>query len=445
MNPRQTALLILQEIETRQAFADVALDRHLQKTDLSDANRRLATELVYGCVRRKRSLDAIIDRLAKKKSQKQPPLLRLILHLGLYQLRHLQQIPPSAAVDTAVELAKQNRLGKLAGVVNGILRQYLRLADSPDAELLQLPENSIQRLAVLHSFPDWMVEFWSRELGLAETEELCQWFNQPPTIHLRVNPLKTSLPEVQLALEKAGVAVSRIPPLPFALKLSGAVGNIRKLPGFHEGWWTIQDASAQLVTYLLNPQPGETIIDVCAAPGGKTTHIAELMGDKGEVFAGDRSSGRLKKLRQNAARLELSSISVVPGDCRELSQFVGRGDRVLLDVPCSGLGTLHRRADARWRQTSENIRELGSLQRELLEVASTWVKSGGVLVYATCTIHPWENDEVIEDFLASHPDWNIEPPPTDFMVPPEAIGWVKVWPHRYCLDGFFMVRLIRAC
>jgi 16S rRNA (cytosine967-C5)-methyltransferase len=442
MNPRQTALLILQEIETRQAFADVALDRHLQKTDLSDANRRLATELVYGCVRRKRSLDAIIDRLAKKKSQKQPPLLRLILHLGLYQLRHLQQIPPSAAVNTTVELAKENRLGKLAGVVNGILRQYLRLADLPDAELLQLPENPVGRLAVLHSFPDWIVEFWSRQLGLAETEELCQWFNQPPTIHLRVNPLKTSLPEVEVALEKVGVAVSRIPPLPFALKLTGAVGNIRKLPGFHEGWWMVQDASAQLVTYLLNPQPGETIIDVCAAPGGKTTHIAELMGDKGEVFAGDRSPSRLKKLRQNAARLELSSISTVPGDCRELTQFVGRGDRVLLDVPCSGLGTLHRRADARWRQTSENIRELGSLQRELLETASTWVKSGGVLVYATCTIHPWENDEVIEDFLASHPDWSIEPPPTDFMVPPEAIGWVKVWPHRYHLDGFFMVRLI---
>lgn len=442
MNPRQTALLILQEIETRQAFADVALDRHLQKTNLRDADRRLATELVYGCVRRRRSLDAIIDRLAKKNSQKQPPLLRLILHLGLYQLRYLQQIPAPAAVDTTVELAKKNRFGKLAGVVNGILRQYLRLADSPDAELLQLPENSIGRLAVLHSFPDWMVEFWSRELGLAETEDLCQWFNQPPTIHLRVNPLKISLPEAKLALEKAGVAVSPIPPLPQALKLTGAVGKIQNLPGFNEGWWTVQDASAQLVTYLLNPQPGETIIDACAAPGGKTTHIAELMGDRGEVFAGDRSSSRLKKLRQNAARLEFSSISVVPGDCRELSGFVGRGDRVLLDVPCSGLGTLHRRADARWRQTAEKVRELGSLQRELLEVASTWVKSGGVLVYATCTIHPWENDEVIEDFLASHPDWKIEPPPTDFMVPPEAQGWVKVWPHRYNLDGFFMVRLI---
>ncbi len=234
-NPRQTALLILQEIERRDAYADVALDRYFQKTDLTDANRRLATELVYGCVRRKRSLDAIIDRLAKKNSQQQPPLLRLILHLGLYQLRYLQQIPPSAAVNTSVELAK-NRCGKLAGVVNGILRQYLRLGDSPDAQLLQLPENSIQRLAVLHSFPDWMVEYWSRQLGFAETEELCNWFNQPPTIHLRVNSLNISLPEVEVALEEAGVAVSRIPPLPYALKLTGAVGNIQKLPGFHEGF-----------------------------------------------------------------------------------------------------------------------------------------------------------------------------------------------------------------
>ncbi|NEP46618.1 MAG: 16S rRNA (cytosine(967)-C(5))-methyltransferase, partial [Okeania sp. SIO2H7] len=241
-----------------------------------------------------------------------------------------------------------------------------------------------------------------------------------------------------------GVAVSELPPLPFALKLTGAVGNIKNLPGFNEGWWTVQDSSAQLVTYLLNPQPGEIVIDACAAPGGKTTHIVELMGDKGEVWAGDRSSSRLKKLRQNIARLELNSISVVEGDCREWSRFVGRGDRVLLDVPCSGLGTLHRRADARWRQTPENVRELASLQRELLEVASTWVKSGGVLVYATCTIHPWENDRVIEDFLASHSCWKVEPPPADFMVSPEAEGWVKVWPHRYNLDGFFMVCLRRC-
>ena len=441
MNPRQTALVVLQEIERRQAFADVALDRHLKKTDLSDPDRRLLTELVYGCVRRKRSLDALIDRLGKKNSRQQPPQLRLILHLGLYQLRYLQQIPPSAAVNTTVELAKQNRFGKLSGVVNGILRQYLRLDGRADGELLQLPENPVGRLAVLHSFPDWIVEFWNQQLGLAETEELCDWFNQPPTIHLRVNPLKTSLQEVELALERSGVAASRIPPLPQALKLTGAVGNIQKLPGFNEGWWTVQDASAQLVTYLLNPQPGETIIDACAAPGGKTTHIAELMGDRGKIWAGDRAVSRLKKLKQNASRLELTSISTLAGDCREFGQLVNTGDRVLLDVPCSGLGTLHRRADARWRQTAENIQELATLQKQLLETASTWVKSGGVLVYATCTIHPSENDRIIEDFLASHPDWNVEPPPADFLVSPEAEGWIKVWPHRHNMDGFFIVCL----
>lgn len=444
MNPRQTALTVLQEIERRQAFADVALDRHLKKTDLSDPDRRLLTELVYGCVRRKRSLDALIDRLGKKNSRQQPPQLRLILHLGLYQLRYLQQIPPSAAVNTTVELAKENRFSKLAGVVNGILRQYLRLDGSADAELLQLPENPVGRLAVLHSFPDWIVEFWNQQLGLAETEELCHWFNQPPTIHLRINPLKTSLQEVETALEQAGVAACRIPPLPQALKLTGAAGKIQKLPGFNEGWWTVQDASAQLVTYLLNPQPGETIIDACAAPGGKTTHIAELMGDRGKIWAGDRAASRLKKLKQNASRLELTSISTLAGDCREFGQLVNTGDRVLLDVPCSGLGTLHRRADARWRQTAENIQELATLQKELLETASTWVKSGGVLVYATCTIHPSENDLIIEDFLASHPDWNIQPPPADFMVSPEAEGWIKVWPHRHNMDGFFIVCLKRS-
>lgn len=437
-NPRQLAFIILQEIYRKQTFADVTLDKHLKKNDLIDANRRLVTELVYGCVRRQRSLDAIIDQLGKKKSLQQHPHLRIILHIGLYQLSYLEKIPESAVVNTTVELAKQNKFAKLAGFINGLLREYIR-----QNLTIIIPENPVQKLGVSYSFPDWIVEYWIEKLGLTEAEELCSWFNLYPSIDLRINPLKISVEEVEIAIKNTGISVSKIYKFPQALRLTGAVGQIQKLPGYHEGWWSIQDSSAQLVCYLLNPQPGEIIIDACAAPGGKTTHIGELMGDNGQIFAIDKAASRLKKLESNAERLQLKSISISTGDSRNLPEFINHADRVLLDVPCSGLGTLHRRADARWRQTLENIGELAKLQSELLETSAKWVKPGGVLVYATCTIYPLENEGVIEEFLANNSEWEIEAPTVDFIVSPCREGWIKVWPHREQMDGFFMVKLKR--
>jgi len=273
----------------------VALDRWLHKAKLAGGDRSLVTELVYGKVRRRRSLDKIIDMLAKKPASKQNPDLRIILHLGLYQLGYLSQIP-AAAVDRTVELAKENRLGGLAGFVNSLLRQYIRHQEKGE---WQLPENLVERLGVLHSYPDWIIELWLEQLGETETEQLCQGLNKPPTIDIRVNILRST---------------------------------IRELPGFQEGWWMVQDSSAQLVTYLLDPQPDEVVIDARAAPGGKTTHIAELMGDRGTVWACDRSASRLKKLTQNCDRLNLQSIKICAEDIRNLEKFTNIADRVLLDV-----------------------------------------------------------------------------------------------------------------
>ena len=523
-NPRQIAFLALREVHRRGAFADAALDRAFGNSQLNDLDRRLVTELVYGSVRRMRSIDFIIDKLATKKSSQQPPELRTILHLGLYQLEYLNQIPPSAAVNTTVQLAKENGFSGLSSFVNGLLRKYTRLtpptppyqggaksvANSPEqaetkttsnsspyqdgagggvnspeqaetktpptspyqggaksvanfpeqAETkttsnsppyqggaggglysLKLPENPVQRLGILHSFPDWLVELWLEQIGETETEKLCEWFNQSPTIDLRINPLKSSIAQIETAFKSQNISVSRIPHLPQALRLNGTIGAIQNLPGYSEGWWTIQDSSAQLVTHLLGPQPGETIIDACAAPGGKTTHSAELMQDEGTIYACDKTASRLKKLKENADRLQMKSIKIHTGDSRHFPEFVNLADRVLLDAPCSGLGTLHRRADARWHHTPENIQQQSQLQSELLANAATFVKSGGVLVYATCTIHPLENETVIRSFLDSNPHWQIEPPTIDLPVQPSPEGWVKVWPHRHHMDGFFMVRL----
>ncbi|MCU0569285.1 MAG: 16S rRNA (cytosine(967)-C(5))-methyltransferase [Oculatellaceae cyanobacterium Prado106] len=505
---RQLAFLALRAIQ-RGAFADVALDRILQPGTLSESDRRLCTELVYGTVRRQRTLDALIDQLATKSAQQQPPDLRLILHLGFYQLRYLNHIPPSAAVDTTVELAKQNGLKGLAGVVNGLLRRYVRssgksedrvenaiapqaspassrdatenaakdpaanaaedaskdatdaandaaedaakdAAEDPQviqaADPLQLPQSDIERLGILHSYPDWIVAVWLEQFGLEVTEQLCQWFNRSPHIDLRVNPLRTSIEEVEAAMQSAGVTVQRVPPLPQALRLMQSAGNIQHLPGFAEGWWTVQDCSAQLVSYLVEPLPGETVIDACAAPGGKTTHLAELMQDQGLILACDRQASRLKKLQENATRLQLHSIQIQAEDSRDRPQFQAMGDRVLLDAPCSGLGTLHRHADARWRQTPTSVQELATLQTELLHETATWVKPGGTLVYATCTLHPQENEQIIETFLTTHPHWQINPPtpphPAAPFVTPQ--GWLKVIPSQQNMDGFFMVRLRRG-
>ncbi|MBW4475904.1 MAG: 16S rRNA (cytosine(967)-C(5))-methyltransferase [Tolypothrix brevis GSE-NOS-MK-07-07A] len=476
INSRQLAFIALREVH-KGAYADVALDRVLQKAKLSQrqsdeelSDRRFVTDLVYGSTRRQRTLDALIDQLGKKKSHQQPAYLRTILHLGLYQLRYLERIPPSAAVNTTVELAKENGFSGLTGFVNGLLREYIRrgvgegergrqgqqgdnsFSHSPHPPLslsspprfpLQLPENPVERLGILHSFPDWIIEVWLKQFGFVETEKLCEWMNQTPVIDLRVNLLRASVEEVETALQLKGVLVKRVPHLPQALRLIGSTGAIPNLPGFSEGWWTVQDSSAQLVSHLLDPQPGEVIIDACAAPGGKTTHIAELMQDKGIIWAGDRTSSRLRKLKENAQRLNLHSIQSYTGDSRNQPQFQNIGDRVLLDAPCSGLGTLHRHADARWRQTPESAQELSTLQKELLAHTSTFVKSNGILVYATCTLHPPENEDVIESFLASHPNWQIEPPdvdsPAELYSAPQ--GWIKVLPHKQEMDGFFMVRL----
>ncbi|CCQ50230.1 16S rRNA (cytosine(967)-C(5))-methyltransferase [Crocosphaera watsonii] len=441
-NARQLALKILLKIDRKNSYTDVALNRALNQSNLSSSDRSLCTELVYGIIRHQRTLDSLIDQLGKKKAQQQPPNLRRILHIGLYQLRYLDHIPPSAAVNTSVDLAKDNKLQRLSGVVNGILRQYIRTTQGNHDPLI-LPNDTLKKLAIQYSFPDWIIETWLQKWGEETTEKMCHWFNQSPNIDIRVNPLKTNLETLQTQLTSAGVNVTPLGRFPCALRLKGKIGTIPTLPGFSQGHWTVQDTSAQLVSYFLDPQPGETIIDACAAPGGKTTHIAELMGDQGTIFACDRTPSRLKKVQENAQRLELNCIETVVGDSRYLQQFINKGDRVLVDVPCSGLGTLHRHPDIRWRQTPENIRELTSLQLEILNQAAQWVKPQGTLVYSTCTLNPPENQEIIQIFLSTHSHWKIEPPNPHWAFSPflTSSQWIQMLPHKQDSDGFFMVKL----
>lgn len=440
-NPRQLALQVLLQVQAG-AYTDVALHRQLEQSSLGGSDRALVTELVCGTVRRQRTLDELINQLGRHPAAQQPPRLRLILRLGLYQLRYLTTMPVAAAVHSTVELAKTEGLGGLSGVVNGILRHYHRLSQQGDP--LRLPDDPPHRaLAIGHSYPDWIAQLWIDQLGYDQGEALAAWFNQTPTLDIRVNRQRASLEQVQQAFEQVGLGLETIADLPSALRLITPAGAVTSLPGYQDGWWSVQDASAQMVGAWLDPQPGETVLDVCAAPGGKATHLAELMADQGQVWACDRTPSRLGKIRVNCDRLGLTSVYPQLTDSTHLSQFHQRADRVLVDVPCSGLGTLHRHADARWRQTPEGLTDLLPLQQALLREAARCVKPGGLLVYSTCTLRPEENQGVVQAFLAQHPDWQIQPPASAWLgCEPE--GWIQMWPHRHHRDGFFMVRLARA-
>lgn len=446
MPPRQLAWQVLLAVGAG-AYADVALERDRQRLPIEGADRALATELAYGAIRQRRLLDAWLDAVGKVPAAKQPPKLRWLLHLGLYQLLFSTRVPASAAVSTTVDLAKRGGLARLAPVANGMLRAVVRRRESlcsqssqsaqspavpPPWAGLVLPKDPSEAFALRHSLPDWLAALLLSWLPSEAAEAFGQACNQPPGLDLRVNPLQTNREALLAALAAVGVEAQPIKGLPAALSLQGRSGELRSLPGYGEGQWCVQDRSAQRVGLLLDPQPGERILDACAAPGGKSTHLAELMRDQGEVWAIDRSEGRLKRVAINAARLGLRCVHTLAADASQLAltrpEWEHRFDRILLDAPCSGLGTLARHADARWRISPEAIAELTALQWQLLVGLLPLLKPGGQLVYATCTVHPAENQQLIDRFLAEHPAWQLEQ------------RW-QIWPGSELGDGFFAARL----
>ena len=432
--PRRLAWDVLQAVAAG-AYADVALERVLRERDLKPSDRGLVTELAYGAIRQRRTLDAWLDRLGKVPAEKQPPKLRWLLHVGLYQLLLMERIPDSAAVNTAVELAKTSKgLARLAPVVNGVLRAALRAREA--GETLPLPNDLPAQLAQAHSLPDWFTQLlieWRGAEGAAAVASAC---NRVPDLDLRVNRLRSSPSQVQKDLAAAGINSEPIVGCPDGLRISGHSGDLRHWPGYAEGHWCVQDCSAQSIAPLLDPQPGDRILDACAAPGGKATHVAELVGDQAEIWAVDRSAGRLKRVAANAARLGLASINALAADAANLleqrPQWRESFQRILIDAPCSGLGTLARHPDARWRVTPQSISGLLPQQQALLDGLLPLLAPQGVLVYATCTIHPDENQKQIQALLKRHPSLCLEQ--ESQLWPDQASGG----------DGFYSAVLKRA-
>ena len=405
MNAREIALLALQATEIKETKSEQSLHRLLEKHKPAKNDSALATELVNGVLRFRLRLDYTIRRSYHHKLNKASPVLRNILRLGTYQLLFLDKIPGWAAVDECVKLARKYKGRHVGGIVNGVLRSIASEPPSSFAESLER-EPLRKRLSIEHSHPEWLLGRWLDCYGEDRTRRILLSNNRTPLAGLRINTLKTSPAIMSKALHDASAVFTKA--VPEAFILTGDFSACE--PFVHLGLLTVQNPTQAAPCLLLDPQPGDTILDMCAAPGGKATYLAELMKNRGRVLAVDRYPNKCEKIRQRAEALGITIIETAADDARTIS-VDEQPDAVLLDAPCTGTGVLGRRAELRWRVTAEKLHDLTLLQSELLDHAASLLKPGGVLVYATCSIEPEENRMQIDSFLERHPDFSRESTP----------------------------------
>jgi 16S rRNA (cytosine967-C5)-methyltransferase len=414
------------------AYADRALLSEAAGLDPRD--RALATRLAYETVQRKATLDHVIAALADRPADRIDPPLLAALRIGATQLLYLDGVPDHAAVTESVELAKRDR-PKGAGFVNAVLRRTAREgAGLVDA----LGDDTPEGAALKHSHPRWVAELWWEQLGAEGTRALLRADNEPAEVAVRANTLVTGAAE--LALELGG---DPAPPPAETVVLGGAF-DAHAHPLHEQGAFMPQSRASAAVAHAVGPLPGERVLDLCAAPGGKTTHLAALMGAEGELVAVERNAARAQALERTAARMRAANVTVVTGDARQPPE--GPFDRVLVDPPCSGLGTLRSRPDLRWRVREADIAELARQQRAILAAGAAATRPGGVLVYSTCTISPAENEELVDRFATEHPEFERERLPSDVPLweHPRVPFYAQSLPHRDGTDGFFIARLRRA-
>ena len=460
---RVEALQILCRVEEDQAFADLALDAALERARLPRRDRALATELVYGTLRWQRRLDWILAPHSRRPLDRLDPRVRNLLRLTAYQLQFLQRVPDWAAVNDAVTLARHlpatgtragarpslrkpgvadrpggAPVGNPAPFVNAVLRSLTRQGGA----LPPLPQDPLEAVATRLAFPSWLARRWAERLGLDEAERLMTALDERPPVTVRVNLLRCAREALAERLAEEEEVASR----PTVYAPDGLVldrpGHLSLFRSFSEGWFTVQDEASMLVGYLLDPQPGETVADLCAAPGTKTTHLAQLMKNSGRLVAVDPHPARLRLVARAAERLGTRIVETHAGTAEVVAaKQTERFDRVLVDAPCSNLGVLRRNPDAKWRRVEADLLRLQGRQRAILEAGATMVRPGGALVYATCSLEPEENEAVVEPFLARRQEWILDPPAA-FPIPLSPPGMLRCLPHRHGTDGFtaFLLR-----
>jgi 16S rRNA (cytosine967-C5)-methyltransferase len=425
---RALALQVLLECGQGDGYVREVLDRRLEGTGLSALDRRLTTQLSYGVLRRRATLDALLEQVCKRPQHQVEPWLWNTLRLGAFQLALLAQIPPHAAVNATVELMAELGREDVKGFVNGVLRGIEKLvtperlfAPAPNALPLEngeyrrlcrpvLPDpatNPVEYVAKGHGIPAWLVARWTERYSLDECHRLGFWFGGPAPLWLRTNPLRAKRSLVLEALGGQGIKAT-VGNHRQAIRLDEPAA-IRMLPGYLEGWFSVQDESSMQVASALAPQPGWHVLDLCAAPGGKTSHLVELMGDRGEIVACDVDPRRLEILGRQCTRLGATIVQpFLLGAAGKEEPPTGPFDAALVDVPCSNTGVLGKRPEVRWRLRPDDFRRLVPLQTRLLTQAAKRVKAGGVIIYSTCSIEPEENQQVVQTVQHAIPDLVLE-------------------------------------
>jgi len=436
MSARGEALAVLAACRVRGAWADAALGARLK--GLSPADAGLCSRIVYGVIQNETLLDFYLSGLCSQKLERLQPPLADILRIGAYQILFLDRVPDSAAVHTSVELAKDAGRGQAAGLVNAVLRRLCREKE----DLPAIPDrDEAKYLSIRYSCPKWFVKRLLALLGREGAEAFLTASGGQPPAAAQVNTCRFSAEEALQALADEGVRAERHPWLADCLLLHG-MGDLERLRAFQDGMIYIQDPAARLAVLAAELRPGSRVLDVCAAPGGKSFAAAIAMGDRGEVVSCDLHENKLKRIQEGAARLGLSSIHTAAADgrvCRE--EWLSGFDAVLVDAPCSGWGILRKKPDIR-RKKAGDLFTLPVVQSAILENAARYVRPGGTLVYSTCTVLPEENEEVTNAFLGTHPEFSRE----SFTLPGpvgRAEGQTALWPHLHDTDGFYICRMTR--
>ena len=435
---RDAALESLLLMERRGAWSDGSVKRIVAQAGLDSRDAALCARMTYGVVQNRTLLDYYIDSWCSQKAARLEPVVACVLRLGIYQILFMDKVPDRAAVHETVELVKRRGKARAAGMVNAVLRKCV----ASKSTLPRLPQNDpLRRMTVQYSHPRWLVERLVSLVGAEEAEEFLRLDNRPVATCIQTNPLKTTPEELEQELRDAGVSVQPHPWLAGCFEITGT-GDLERLPAFAEGRCTVQDAAARLAAMAAAPAPGDRVLDVCAAPGGKSFSAAFAMEDQGEILACDLHENKLKRIREGAERLGLACIQTTAADGRGFRpEWEARFDVVLVDAPCSGFGIIRKKPDVRYKKP-DDLFALPVIQRAILDNAARYVRPGGTLVYSTCTILPEENEGVSDSFLAEHPDFCRTPFSLSGPVG-ETEGQVTLWPHRHHTDGFYICRMAR--
>ena len=440
MKAREIAYKVLLDIEKNKNYSNMAINKHFKDAKMSNQDRGLATEIIYGVIENKYYIDYMIDKLSKVKTNKMEIYVKTLLRMGIYQIMFLNSISDYAAVNETVNLAKKKN-SKVSGFINGILRNVIRQKE----EIGKVKtKDDVDYLSIKYTYDKWMIRNWMIHFGKEFTEELLEANNERPNIYLRTNTLKITRDELIKKLEKQNIKAEKVNVVEEAIKVEH-LKDIENNSLYKEGLFTVQDVSSMLVGKVMNPKENSLVLDVCSAPGGKTTHMATLMNNTGQVVSRDIYDHKLKLIKAASKRLGLTNVDVEEFDGMKLDrESIGKFDYVLADVPCSGLGIIRRKPEIKYKE-KEEFRQLPPIQKKILENASKYVKVGGTLIYSTCTIQDSENIDVVNEFLQKNKNFELVPiKEVNVDLENQEKGYMKIYPNVHNMDGFFISKLIRV-